>query len=254
MNMKAKTDEQRIVDEKNFHDDIFSSNARKKVGKFYSINGAIETAYELEIFNQIKGKAFLEYGCGMGSKLLELDKEGALTFGIDISDFAIKELSEKAKQNGSNTVYQVMNAEELTFEDKTFDVIYGSGILHHLSLEKSFKTLSDKLKSNGKAIFIEPLGHNPLINGFRNRTPDIRTEDEHPLLVQDFELARKYFDKVSIQYFYLSTLSLPLLFGQRSPAILVSIFNTIDKAIFALLPPLRRHAWQILLKLESPKH
>jgi len=44
----------------------------------------------------------------------------------------------------------------------------------------------------GSAIFIDPLGHNPAINMFRRSTPDLRTEDEHPLLLEDFRLAGRY--------------------------------------------------------------
>lgn len=249
-----KTAKQILLDEKEFHDKIFSSQARKKVGRFYSINGAIEQAYNKEIFQSVEGKSFLEYGCGMGGKLMDLDRMGATTHGIDISDFAINELSKQAKIHGAKTIYQVMNAEDLTFNDKTFDVIYGSGILHHLNLEKSYYTISHKLKNDGKALFIEPLGHNPLINRFRSRTPDIRTNDEHPLLMRDLDLAKKYFNKVTITYYYLSTIALPLVFGNRTPSFLVRLFNTFDKVVFALLPPLRKHAWQVLLKLESPKN
>lgn len=38
--------------------------------------------------------------------------------------------------------------------------------------------------------FSEPLGHNPIINWYRNRTPEMRTEDEHPLLIKDIEFAK----------------------------------------------------------------
>ena len=252
-NNSLKSDEDRLQDERNFHDEIFSSKKRKSVGKFYSINKTIEKDYDAEIFQNPKGKVILEYGCGMGDKLMSLDKLGAMTHGIDISQFAIRDLSTKAKVVGSKTVYEVMNAENLTFEDRTFDLIYGSGILHHLNLEKAFLTIGRKLKNGGRAIFIEPLGHNPLINGFRNKTPDIRTEDEHPLLVGDFVAAKKYFDKISVRYYYLSTLGLPLIFGERTPNFLITIFNFLDKIIFTIVPPLRKHAWQVLLKFEKPK-
>jgi hypothetical protein len=36
------------------------------------------------------------------------------------------------------------------------------------------------LRPGGPAIFVEPLGHNPLINAYRKRTPALRTVDEHP--------------------------------------------------------------------------
>ena len=145
-----------------------------------------------------------------------------------------------------------MNAEDMSFEDNYFDVIYGTGILHHLDLAKSYESIARKLKKGGTGIFIEPLGHNPLINGFRNKTPDIRTEDEHPLLMPDFKLAKKYFGKVEVQYFYLTTLGVPILFKKKQPKFLIDFCNTIDKGIFALLPFMRKHAWQVVVKFSDP--
>jgi hypothetical protein len=44
------------------------------------------------------------------------------------------------------------------------------------------------LQPKGKAIFIEPLGHNFLINLYRRLTPNIRSADEHPLLAKDLKI------------------------------------------------------------------
>ncbi len=145
-----------------------------------------------------------------------------------------------------------MNAEAMTFQDNYFDVIYGTGILHHLELNKAFESIAKKLKKEGTAIFIEPLGHNPLINGFRNKTPDIRTDDEHPLLMPDFKLAKNYFNKVDIQYFYLTTLGVPLLFKKNQPKFLINFFNGLDNVLFTLMPFLRKQAWQVVVKLSDP--
>jgi hypothetical protein len=55
-------------------------------------------------------------------------------------------------------------------------------------------------------IFLEPLGHNPLINWYRRRTPQMRTEDEHPLLKSDLALAREYFSKIRSRFFHFAVL------------------------------------------------
>ena len=226
--METKTVEQRLEDEQKFHNEIFESDKRStEVGRFYTINDAIHKVYEDFIFTEPKGKVYLEYGCGMGkgNRLEKLAREGGLPHGIDISDFAINHLSEEASKEGLKIDYQVMNAEDMTFEDDYFDVIYGTGILHHLDLKKAYKSIADKLKGKGTAIFIEPLGHNPLINKFRDKTPDIRTDDEHPLLMNDFKLAKDYFNDVDVRYFHLSTLGLPILFKNKSPKFLLRFFQ-----------------------------
>jgi len=120
-------------------------------------------------------------------------------------------------------------------------------------LEKSFESFSQKLKKDGTAIFIEPLGHNPLINRFRDKTPEIRTQDEHPLLMDDFELAKEYFKNVDIQYFYLTTLGVPIFFKKNQPRFLINFFNGVDRVLFMLFPFLRKHAWQVIVKLSGSK-
>lgn len=42
-------------------------------------------------------------------------------------------------------------------------------------------------------MFFEPLGHNLLINLYRRLTPELRTEDEHPLVACDLERLVNYF-------------------------------------------------------------
>ena len=67
------------------------------------------------------------------------------------------------------------------------------------------------LAPGGWAAFVEPLGHNPLINAYRRRTPEMRTPDEHPLRVEDFVMAGDRFELVEVDYFNLLTLaSVPL--------------------------------------------
>ena len=251
-----KTVEKRLEDEQKFHNEIFESDKRtEEVGRFYAITDKIHRDYEAAIFDAPQNKVVLEYGCGMakGNRVVRLAREGAEVHGIDISDYAINHLSEEAKKQGLAIDYRVMNAEDMTYPDDMFDTIYGSGILHHLDLDKSYKSIADKLKPSGKAVFIEPLGHNPLINGFRNKTPDIRTEDEHPLLMDDFKLATTYFKKIDVKYYYLSTLAVPLVFGRKPPKSLVSFFDGVDRLVFSLLPFMRKYAWQVLVVFSQPR-
>lgn len=251
-----KTVEERLQDEQKFHNEIFESDKRtEEISRFYAINDSIKEVYDDLIFEQPQGKTYLEYGCGMakGGRLVRLVREGAKGHGIDISDYAIDFLSKEASEEGLEIDYQVMNAEAMSFPNDSFDLIYGSGILHHLDLDKAYTSLATKLKEDGKAIFIEPLGHNPLINKFRNKTPDIRTEDEHPLMMEDFKLAKKYFNTIDIRYFFLSTLAVPLIFKKNPPKSLISFCNGLDRFLFTVFPFLRKHAWQVLVQFRNPK-
>uniref|UniRef100_UPI00140CF9F5 class I SAM-dependent methyltransferase n=1 Tax=Paenibacillus turpanensis TaxID=2689078 RepID=UPI00140CF9F5 len=204
----------KIASEKDFHNKVFGGDntARELANeKFYSITGSLIDYYRNKLLNGIRNTRVLEYGCGLSSYSFLLAREGAaFVRGIDISDVAVEKANLRAQQEGlaDKMEFLVMDAEKLEFPNDSFDLICGNGILHHLDLQKSYKELSRTLTADGKAIFTEPLGHNPLINWYRNRTPHIRTEDEHPLMVQDIELAKEYFSKIETRYYFLATLAL----------------------------------------------
>lgn len=243
----------RLQKEAEFHDHSFSSDLRSPTTKYYTIVGDCRADYKNKIAKNISGKKVLEYGCGTGSYGFELAKNGAEVFGIDISPVAIELATKTAAEQGvsGNTTFKVMNAEELLFEDNSFDLICGTGIIHHLELEKSFSEIKRVLKNSGEAVFCEPLGHNPFINWYRNRTPEMRTEDEHPLLMTDFELAEKYFSKVDIKYFSLMTLSaVPF---RNSPVFkpFLGFTEFLDRIVLNKFSPLKRWAWNCNITLEK---
>jgi SAM-dependent methyltransferase len=143
-----------------------------------------------------------------------------------------------------------MNAEQLEFQDATFDLIFGSGIIHHLDVARAYSELHRVLKPGGSAVFVEPLGHNPFINAFRNKTPELRTPDEHPLLRADFMLAHKYFSRVDLKLYGLATLAaIPVI---RTPLadVLLSVGKLADKVLLKL-PGVKWWAWYSLLVFQK---
>ena len=197
-----------------FHNNRYKGDdPRKKLDKYYSVFFLITE----EIENLIKKldygeKKILEYGCGVSNYIPFLNTLRSKIFGIDISKNAIKKLSQNFKHlNIKNKInFSIQDCENTNFRENYFDVIFGNGILHHLDLEKSSKELNRILNKNGVAIFAEPLGTNMLINLYRFITPSLRSPDEHPLLFNDFNVFKKYFNNVEIKYyFFLSILAFP---------------------------------------------
>jgi SAM-dependent methyltransferase len=246
--------ENRLERERVFHDTRFggSDNERKKARKYYSVNTEALDKYFMTISKYCNGKRLLEYGCGTGNKSKHWLESGAKVTGIDISKEGIK----KAKQNMADTEFDadffVMDAENTTFEENSFDIIVGTGIIHHLDLKKTYKELSRLLTTEGHIIFIEPLGHNPFINLYRRLTPRMRTRDEHPLRQKDLTLLERYFHNVEIDYFSLFTfLAVPFrnifLFDR-----LYRLLMEVDKAVF-LFPFLRKYAWTVVIHASNPK-
>ena len=126
----------------------------------------------------------LDYGCGRGSNSLKYLKYGARkVYGIDISPVYISYAIELMRQAGVDKGlfdFRVMDAHVLEFEENTFDLVLGSGILHHLNPDIALKEIYRVLKPNGRVLFLEPLADNLLLKLFRRLTPFARTEDESP--------------------------------------------------------------------------
>jgi ubiquinone/menaquinone biosynthesis C-methylase UbiE len=245
--------QQRLEREAAFHDVSFSSEVRADAYKFYTVTVTAVRRYQDLIFQNIAGKRVLEYGCGTGSSAFDLARSGATVVGIDISPVAIEMAARKAEEEGvgNSTEFQLMNAEELEFPDSSFDLICGTGILHHLDLEKSYSEIARVLAPGGRAVFSEPLGHNPLINWYRNRTPHMRTPDEHPLLARDLEMARKYFPTVDMRFFQLCSLGVVPFRSTPLFKPLYAVAEGVDRVMMKVVPGLKWWAWNVVIELRK---
>jgi SAM-dependent methyltransferase len=142
-------------------------------------------------------------------------------------------------------------AENLKFENE-FDLILGTSILHHLDLNITSKILQKALRQNGKALFLEPLNHNPIINLFRILTPWRRSEDEKPLDIKDVEAFKKHFSNVKYYgYCFLSLFAFAVV-----PFKLYSLFclltrrlDLLDQKLFKWFPKLQKYSWGAIVIL-----
>jgi hypothetical protein len=124
-------------------------------------------------------------------------------------------------------------------------------ILHHLDIAKAYEQISNILKATGKAIFLEPLGHNPIINFYRFMTPGMRTPDEHPLLRRDLKLAKKFFRTVKTEYFQLLTLlSIPLVRTRYFVKFLTAL-EKLEIYLFKYISFSRLMAWSVIIQYKK---
>jgi ubiquinone/menaquinone biosynthesis C-methylase UbiE len=240
----------RLQREQSFHDQRFSEpeERARKVGRFYRLATSVQADYRQLLAAQTADYV-LEYGCGTANYAFDLAQRGSQVLGIDISAVALQQARQSI--NTTQVSFSQMNAEGLAMANNTFDLVCGTGILHHLDLEAALIEIARVLRPNGRAIFIEPLGHNIFINAFRRFTPGIRSEDEHPLLMADLALLNRYFGMVETRYYYFTTLALaPFVHWKLFPSLLKTT-ETIDQALFRL-PILQKQAWQILIQLSQP--
>lgn len=246
--------EQRIRKEKEFQNKKIIERTRVSCSKFYTINRASKKFYEAVLQANCQNGRVLDYGCGSGTYTFYLAKHDAIVTGIDISNVSIEQAKKRALHENilSKPLFLVMNAEDLSFNNDYFDIVCGGAILHHLDLDKALSEITRILKRNGKAVFVEPLGHNFLINLYRRFTPQLRSKNEHPLLIRDFKLMRNYFCKVDINYFhFVSLLVIPF---RKLPIFkhLLRAAETVDKMLLKL-PFLKKQAWQVVIILSQPQ-
>ena len=82
-------------------------------------------------FASCKGKKVLEIGVGLGADHQKFAEAGAELYGIDLTDRAITHTSNRLACFGLRSQLSAGDAENLTFPDGTFDVVYSWGVLHH---------------------------------------------------------------------------------------------------------------------------
>ena len=182
-------------------------------------------------------------------------KAGAEVVGIDVSEVSLQNARKAAAQAGvsHNTSFISMDAESMAFPDNTFNLIMVSGVLHHLDVRTAFPELSRVLKPDGHIIAGEALGHNPIIQWYRRRTPDLRTawETEHIIKRSDLLLAGEYFGQVDFRFFHLATLAaVPF---RKFPGFhtFLSGLDIVDRLLLSVAG-LRWQAWQVIFGLADP--
>lgn len=242
----------RIARERAFHNEAIGDQRRRPLHRFYNLCRDARDEFERSVFHGIRGRRVLEFGCGPGALALELAECGAQVTGIDISELAIERARDAARRRGlaERSEFRVMDAESLEFDPGTFDLVCGSGIIHHLDVEQAYVEIASVLKPNGRAVFLEPLGLNPLVNLVRLLTPHFRSNDERPLRLRDMEEARACFSLVNASYHYLIAPAFALLPGPAGePA--VELVNRLD-SILLRIPGLQALAWQCVIYMRGP--
>lgn len=78
------------------------------------------------------GSAVLDVGCGTGSNVLWLGRNGFRASGVDIAPSAVASAIARAKRAGVNVSFQVADAVALPFPRGAFDAALDSGCFHSL--------------------------------------------------------------------------------------------------------------------------
>lgn len=226
--------------------------------KFYSITRSSFSYRDSLLYGKITGATTLDYCCGNGEVALEMARKKAeKVCAIDISQVAIDNSQMLAEKYGvaEQCKFSVMDAENMTYENDSFDIIHEYGALHHLDLDAAFKELSRVLKPDGVLVCTETLRHNPLIHRYRKKTPQLRTdwEVEHILGVPEILQGKQFFEEVNIRFFHLAALgAVPF----RKTFFFRPVLKVLEgcDSILMCIPYLRRMAWISVIEYRKPKN
>ncbi len=227
----------------------------------------ISSIYELKITNFVVKKMLgkleksdtlklLEIGCGTGWFTKKLAERGAEVHSYDVSVDGIKENQQIKQKEFKNRIhiYQ-MAAEDLGFRNSMFDIVVGNAVLHHTNLKKSIPEMHRVLKKDGIVYFIEPLGHNSLLNYYRKKTPNLRSPDETPLLFKDIDYFKTIFERVDHkEYGFFVLFAYILRYFIKDKERLGNIIDALhksDELFLKAFPFARKYCWLTFVTLRK---
>lgn len=104
-------------------------------------------------FEYLAGKKVLEIGCGSGVASCLMAKAGAIVTAIDISDTSCRIAERNCRTRGINVSIINMDAENMAFEDDSFDYVFSWGVIHHSGNPGNIlKEISRVLKRGGEGL------------------------------------------------------------------------------------------------------
>ncbi len=271
MSQEAGRTEKQVI-EQEFHDrwaqgiDVGGLLVRES----FEASTAMENRFAFESLSPVAGKKILDLGCGAGETSVYFALNGAVVDALDISPKMVAVARRLAEKHGVLLNLHAGVAEKLPFADCSFDLVFANGVLHHVDLIPALKEIRRVLKPGGKAAFIEPLKHNPVIGLYRHLAAENRTPTEFPLGFGDFDRVRSVFSKLQHREFWLLTLYLFIHFfivERVSPGkvrywkkviedadkyqFLFGPLKRLDDVLLRRIPWLGRYCWNTVLVAEK---
>jgi ubiquinone/menaquinone biosynthesis C-methylase UbiE len=214
--------------------------------------------YIVSLLGELRGKTVIDFGCGAGSKAVDLAKRGAFVRGFDVSEGMLKRARQLAVTEGVAdwTDFRKMPAEATNYESCCGDIALSSGAFHHFDIRLARDEMYRVLKPGGRALLVEPLAHNPLLNFYRYHISSYPpTAQERAFLLTDIEFISRQFKLVRQEFFYLVSL-FALLFYRffKSKRLFLSILEVLmgfDSWLLRAFPFLKKYCWITVVLLEK---
>lgn len=211
-------------------------------------------------------KEILIIACGTGEHVVRAARTGAHVCAVDISGQAVENAQMMITANELDAQFLVADACNTGLPDQSFDLIWGSAVLHHLNPEHTAVELYRLIKPNGVIIFVsEPTFYNPILKwayesafgvgrvGRRRKFLFLQRRGdnyEKPIDKQEIESFKKFF--------FVREVPLGFMFFQKiahvvsKSAFVHKAFEAIDNLIIGLFPAFNKYSYEYDFIL-SPK-
>jgi len=183
----------------------------------------------------------LEIGCGTG--LFTRKVYNATNAEITATDIS-EELLTEARTLLPQATFKIDDAMNLSFIDNSFDVVYGSSVLHHLDFDLSLQEIYRVLKPGGRMVFAEPNMINPQIFIQKNVQVIKKWLGDSP---DETAIVRWQFARLMKQKGFKNINIFPYDFlHPMVPTFLIGVVNTIGKAV-EKIPLLKEIAGSVII-------
>ena len=208
--------------------------------------------YSFDQLGDLRGKRVLEIGGGTGWHAIMLIHRGAYVVTTDVSPVGVEVARERLIVNGMEQQgeAEVVAAEKMPFENESFDAVYGVAVLHHLDLPHAIPAIHRVLKPGGRAVFLEPLSENPLLDFVRDYVPYPSKKSpfgHRGLKHATIDEAARSFRLTETRRFYLTSMANRLISQQTS----ITPLEKLDELLIARFPKLHRYCRTAVVTFEK---
>jgi ubiquinone/menaquinone biosynthesis C-methylase UbiE len=207
--------------------------------------------YAFDQLGDLRGTSLLEIGGGTGFHAAMLVHRGARVVATDVSSAGVEVMQRRfeANQMADRAEATVVVAEQMPFDDNSFDAVFGIAVLHHLVLDRAAPEIARVLVPGGRAVFLEPLSENRILDFARDYVPYPGKKSPLRHRGVTFEMidkASRYFASTKVRPFYLTAM-LNRAFGQRTA---ITPLERLDDVVISRMPRSRTLCRQVVVTFD----
>jgi ubiquinone/menaquinone biosynthesis C-methylase UbiE len=215
----------------------------------------------------VAGRRILEVGCGSGVLTVALAASGAHVTAVDVSTGGLGVTRERAAHFGVGERVETLQspAEALDLPERSYDLFLAKSVVHHLLIDEAMPRAYRFLKPGGRGAIIEPQS-NPVLDFAREHLPYPNKDADGEHGTDEFftraMIARiiGHFDYGDVREFRLLGMFEKFIVGrgagfearrtrERRVRRFRRLVDPIDTGLFRLVPPLRRLAQLVVIRL-----